>query len=317
MDPDGTNVRRLTDNLFADAFPVLSPTGKQIVFDSNRLRTASEPLNTSDLFLMDTDGEEQAHLTRGSSATWSPDGKNIAFHGSASGTTAPIRPDPGAPYPDNRIFVANVDDLLTGAYPMKITNDDAFIDEDPDWSKEGKIAFTRQRADDLPPGPFYNYKSKDLFLVNADGTGLARLTDDYPVEERAPGWSPDGRQIAFMCRRGPKGCANDLYPGDTPDPNVSCTLFEVCLLDAQTLVQTQLTNSGFQHLSAKFSPDGTQITFHRTPTPWQLWVTHSNGTPFQDGTFEQQITFSPAPIYNGFPDWGVVRVQETPLPASK
>ena len=37
MDGDGTNVRRLTDNSYGDWFPSISPDGKTIVFDSNRL----------------------------------------------------------------------------------------------------------------------------------------------------------------------------------------------------------------------------------------------------------------------------------------
>jgi|SRR5882724_128353 len=86
MSPDGTNVQRLTNNDSGDAFPALSPDGKKIGFDSNRLRLPCEPLNTSDLFLMNTDGTEQTYLIRGSSATWSPDSKNIAYHASASGT---------------------------------------------------------------------------------------------------------------------------------------------------------------------------------------------------------------------------------------
>src|SRR5215470_10204169 len=84
MDPDGTNPRRLTYNDAADFMAKLSPDGKRVVFDSNRARGAGEPLNTSDLFLMKADGKDQVLLTRGSSATWSPDGKYIAFHRSAS-----------------------------------------------------------------------------------------------------------------------------------------------------------------------------------------------------------------------------------------
>ena len=75
---------------------------------------AGEPFNTSDLYVMNTDGTEQIHLLRGSSATWSADIKNIAFHASASGTGLPIRFDPGAPATDSDLFVLNVDDWLAG-----------------------------------------------------------------------------------------------------------------------------------------------------------------------------------------------------------
>jgi len=83
----------------------------------NRDRTADEPINTSDLFLMNSDGTEQTRLTSGSSASWSPDGKNITFHASASGNGTPIRTDPGSATSDSDIFVANVDDLLAGLRP--------------------------------------------------------------------------------------------------------------------------------------------------------------------------------------------------------
>ncbi len=43
MDGDGTNVRRVTENAFADGFPSLSPDGTRIVFDSNRLRAEGSP----------------------------------------------------------------------------------------------------------------------------------------------------------------------------------------------------------------------------------------------------------------------------------
>ena len=94
MDPDGTNLRRLTENMVGDFFAALSPDEKKIVFDSTSLRLSTEPRNTSDLFLMETDGTEQTWLTRGSSATWSPDSKNITFHASASARGCPPRPIP-------------------------------------------------------------------------------------------------------------------------------------------------------------------------------------------------------------------------------
>src|SRR5688572_20383092 len=59
MDEDGTNVRRLTDNKHMDNFPSLSPDGRSVVFESNRLRAEGEPLNTSQLFVMNMDGTAQ------------------------------------------------------------------------------------------------------------------------------------------------------------------------------------------------------------------------------------------------------------------
>lgn len=35
-----------------------------------------------------------------------------------------------------------------------------------------------------------------IYVVNADGTGLRRITSD-PADERQPCWSPDGSSIVF------------------------------------------------------------------------------------------------------------------------
>src|SRR6266567_3989126 len=59
MDGDGTNVRRVTENTYSDGFPALAPDGTRIAFDSNRLRAEGEPFNTSDLFVMNSDGTAQ------------------------------------------------------------------------------------------------------------------------------------------------------------------------------------------------------------------------------------------------------------------
>jgi len=178
----------------------LSPDGKKIVFDSNRNRTEEEPLNTSDLFLMNTDGSEQTLLTRGSSATWSPDSKNIAFHASASGHGLPIRPDPGSATSDSDIFVANVDDLLAGLEQrMNITNSQSVIDEDPDWSPDGQqIVYTRHPDSDDPR--FSN--TAEIYVLNTDGTGTPQRLTYNIEEERGPAWSPDGTRIMFSCRTG-------------------------------------------------------------------------------------------------------------------
>jgi len=287
MDPDpaNPNPRRLTDNAYGDAFPALSPDGKRIVFDSNRNRTADEPLNTSGLFLMNTDGTDQTLLTRGSSASWSPDGRNIAFHASASGTGAPIRTDPGSATSDSDIFVANVDDLLGGTQqPRDITNSPDRIDDDPDWSPDGThIVFTSHDATDDPRLS----NTAEIYVINADGTGIRRLTAN-DEEERAPAWSPDGTRIVFSCRIG----------GGSAD-------FEICVMNADGSGLVQLTDNAVADLTASWSPDGSRILFHRQVAGqgFQLFTMHA------DGTEETQLTGPPG--VNLLARWGELRVHIT------
>src|SRR6266536_6198407 len=230
MDGDGTNPRRLTDNAYSDGFPALSPDGKKIVFDSNRLRAEGESFNTSDLFVMNPDGTGQTSLVRGSSATWSPDGKRIAFHASASGKGKPINFLPGAATTDSDIFVMNVDDFLKNrTRPKNITNNPAAIDDDPDWSPKGqKIIFTSHAVTDAGD----DHTTAEIYLIDADGTGKPTRLTNNAEEERAPSWSPDGKRIVFCCRRG------------GPD-------LEICVMNADGTGQVQLTDNEIGRASCR------------------------------------------------------------------
>ena len=281
MDGDGTNPRRVTENTYADGFPSLSPDGTRIVFDSNRLRAAADPFNTSDLFVMNADGTAQTALVRGSSGTWSPDSRQIAFHASASGTGNPINFLPGAATTDSDIFVMDVNDFLKkGARPKNITNNPAAIDDDPDWSPNGqKIIFTSHDVTDTKD----NHATAEIYVVDADGKRKpARLTNNTE-EERAPSWSPDGKRIVFCCRRG------------GPD-------LEICVMNADGTGQVQLTENAIGDLTPSWSPDGKKIIFHRRvggQGQFQLFLINA------DGTGEKQLTFPPG--LNAFPNWGEVR----------
>lgn len=200
IDMDGSNPRRLTNNRFGDGYPNISPDGRRIVFESGRLRKPGDPNNLSDLFIMNSDGSDQRHLVRGSSATWSPDGKHIAYHASASGSGTMNRMNPGSATSDSDIFILNVDDFLKGrAKPRNLTNDPSMIDEDPDWSPDGKsIAFTRYGVN----VPHDKATSAEVFIINPNGREKPRRLTFNDEEERSPAWSPDGKQLAFMCKMG-------------------------------------------------------------------------------------------------------------------
>lgn len=254
MGPDGNNQRRLTDNDAGEAYASWSPDGMTLVFDSNRSRAPEEPMNTSDLFLMSADGSDQRYLARGSSATWSPDGKKVAFHRSASGLGLPIRPEPGAPTSDSDIFAINVD----GTGLMNLTSSPA-IDDDADWSPSGRsIVFTSNREHAIP----------EVYVMNADGTGESQRLTNNEADERAPAWSPDGRRIAFM--------SQDPGPG-----------YQIYVMNADGSGRRRVTQHELGGFTPSWSPDGLQIMFHRYVQGIQLFTIDA------DGTNERQVTFLP------------------------
>jgi TolB protein len=134
-----------------------------------------------------------------------------------------------------------------------------------------------------------NPTSAEIYAIEADGTGLTRLTDN-DEEERSPAVSPDGQRIVYSCRKGTQG-------GNT---------LELCIMDADGTV-TVVTNNAIPDLSPRFSPDGTKIIFQKVganPLPnqnQQTWIMDADG-PVESGT---QLTAPPG-VHN-FPSFAEIR----------
>lgn len=113
----------------------------------------------------------------------------------------------------------------------------------PRWSPDGKkIAFTRQD------------KFSNVYVVNADGSGLTRLTKGTPGNDSAPAWSPDGKRIAFLSTR------------DRPDQKFFNA--EIYLMNPDGSGQARLTH-GFELENPNclwWSPDGSRIAVHEEGT---------------------------------------------------
>jgi Tol biopolymer transport system component len=73
-------------------------------------------------------------------------------------------------------------------------------------SMQGKIAFTSNRDG-----------NDEIYVMNADGTGATRLTDN-PASDYQPAWSPDGSRIVFTSNRDGR---SDIYVMNTDGSGVT------------------------------------------------------------------------------------------------
>jgi Tol biopolymer transport system component len=204
---DGGQQVRLSENqLKIYLRPAWSPDGQRIAFERSR-----------DIYVVNANGGEPINLTNTESqaeygADWSPDGKQIAF----------VR--------DGNLYLMNPG----GNNQQQLTSDLRDVSA-PRWSPDNvHIVFTAypQRG------------NGDVYVINADGSGLANLTDSEGINDSAPIWSPDGGRIAFESNRDPEAAEEEIY-----------------VMKADGSQPTRLTNNDAIDTSISWSPDGKQIAF--------------------------------------------------------
>jgi hypothetical protein len=111
----------------------------------------------------------------------------------------------------------------------------------PSWSPDGQqLVFTG-----------YDGGLSDLFVVQRDGSGLRRLTEDKYADLH-PVWSPDGRTIAFATDRGEETNFQTLAIG-----NMQIGLYD---LDTGSIDLLDHMDQG-KNVSPQWGPDGQSIAF--------------------------------------------------------
>jgi Tol biopolymer transport system component len=132
-----------------------------------------QPFLNGELYVYDHGSAAVLQITntdnRVSWASWSPDGRHLAF----------------VMDPDGSVFRY---DLIAGEV-LRLTPEGSAACFYPEWSPDGaQLACSNASAADPGVG--------QVFLVEADGSGLTEL-----AEGSRPSWSPDGTELVFVTRR--------------------------------------------------------------------------------------------------------------------
>jgi Tol biopolymer transport system component len=259
MNADGTGVHRLMHEAREERNPDWSPDGQKIIFESARRN------QEGGLTVANADGSG-LHALRDlplseRDPAWSPDGRRIAF--------------------DHELdLIGQVDVYVmnaNGTQPRRLTRTPGG-DSDPDWSPDGtKIVFQSQRDNLRIPPSNERYLDNEIYVINADGSGLRRLTRNS-ANDLYPAWSPDGKTIAFASGR------------DSGDRD-----FELYVMDADGSHQRRLTRSRRnEERRSAWSPDGRKILFESGA---EIYVMNANGTGIRRLTHKsgEAPTWRPAP----------------------
>ena len=192
--PDGSDLKPLTNIKGYDAEATVSPVGDRIIFTSTRN-------GDIDVYSMKLDGSDVKQLTNtlgyDGGPNYSYDGKMIVWRASRPKSDAEV-----AEYKDYlsrnlvkpsilEIYVANAD----GSNARQVTNNGK-ANFGPYFFPDGKRIVFCSNMDD-PEG-----RNFDLFMINIDGTGLERLTyyeqfDGFPMFSLNDG----GKKFVFCSNR--------------------------------------------------------------------------------------------------------------------
>jgi TolB protein len=247
MDYDGAQQRRVTANRSINIGGVWGPDGRTLAY-----ATLASPY--TDVYLTMLDGRSPTRPARGSDAITnhspaiSPDGTKIAYTSSRGGQTG---------YYD--VWIVNRD----GSNLRNLTpNTDRSTEGAPTWSPSGaQIAFTSDRTG-----------TNHIYVVNADGTNLNRLTFEGKCDR--PAWSRLN-YIAYTLER-PNG-------------------HDIAVTDLATRTARVLTDGLGSNRQPTVAPNGRHIAFITS-----RWGKAHVATIDIDGQYYRQLTTAGN---NTFPNW--------------
>ncbi|WP_299826379.1 carboxypeptidase regulatory-like domain-containing protein [uncultured Pontibacter sp.] len=257
-----TNVFRLTNSFSREWWPVMSPRRNEIAYSSN---AGIE----NHIYIMKRDGSDKQQVTtvpvagyhnQGIGFAWSPDGGQLLYANydnlyrverDGSGLTLLAKA------PQNRHFRA------------------------VDWTSQGSKIVMQTIGS--------NINDSEIYIMNANGTGMALLVDNVPGRVESPSFSIDGRRVIYT---------QDVAGFETPEGRQLDARIFVQNIDGTGVVDLSVNKpAGTNDLNPRFSPDGAKIIFVNTSNDGiskkEVWAMNA-----ADGS-NRVLLFSDAEM----PDW--------------
>lgn len=198
MNADGSAKSNLSNNAAADVYPVASPSGSWVAFNSNR------PGSGSAVYRMDIDGQNVSQVSTVQSApmllVWSPNSQTILA--SSSGSIYALQANGinqmlGTPIATGYLATAYAPDG-SKILVVSLSNSQLYT-MDPDGSNIVQLtsfAGAKNWGAYSPDGTkiVFAYESSpqnvQIFTMNADGSNVFQLSSGAPNNKVIPAWQP-------------------------------------------------------------------------------------------------------------------------------
>ena len=253
----------------------VSPDGAWVAYTLNTVDVAADKSDT-DVWMASWDGARQVRLTSSTESEnaprWSPDGRYLAFlssrPGKAKGKQVWLLDRSGGEAqqltdikgelssyewsPDSKRLILVVED-----------RDPADADDDKPAAQSG------QGANAKPPKPIVieRYKFKEdvvgyltqhpgrLYLFDIGSRKSEPLTSEE-LESASPSWSPDGKSIAFLAKRGKDAERYNIWDVYVVESRTGAAARQVTHHDG--------VNASAARARPEWSPDGSQLVYLQT-----------------------------------------------------
>ncbi len=246
--------------------PQRSPDGKWVAYAVSRAIKDTDK-NDSDIWMVSWDGQQQIQVTSSnegeSSPRWSPDNKYLAFLSSRQGAKK------------SQIWLLNraggeavkISDVKYGVSEFAWSPDSTKMvlvvnEDDPSEADAEKEKEKAKEGEAKTPKPMvidrYHFKAdvrgylrgerSHLYLFDV-ATKKAEPLTSGKFDEEGPAWSPDGKLIAFVSKRG----EGDLDRVESDD---------IFVIEARPgAAPRQITNTPVSESRAAWSPDGKWLAY--------------------------------------------------------